>query len=278
MYGNEQKRVGAWRMMPCELIRQQERRNMSLPQGINLSALQSAALHLAPVSNQLLEQLPYMQKEEALAACELVDLSFGEILCESGQSYTHVYFPLTAFVSLVGGVSGHPPLDMDLIGSEGMLGSTLVMGVKIAPMQAIVQGPGTALRMSLGKMVGVMRANTALAGLMGRYLHVLVVQLAQTIACTRFHSVEARLVRWLLMTHDRAHADHFHLTHQFLADMLGVQRSAVTIAAGNLQEQGLISYSRGAITILDREGLQRASCECYEAGVAVYRRLLDEQG
>jgi CRP-like cAMP-binding protein len=170
-------------------------------------------------------------------------------------------------------VGGHPPLEMGLIGNEGMLGATLVLGVNAAPLHAVVQGSGTALRMTAPHLRLALRDGPALLRMLNRYLYVLMAQLSQTAACTHFHEVDARLARWLLMTHDRAHADHFHLTHQFLADMIGVQRSAVTIAAGMLQQQKLIHYTRGEITVLDRPGLEAVSCECYDAVIEDYSRL-----
>jgi CRP-like cAMP-binding protein len=141
-------------------------------------------------------------------------------------------------------------------------------------LRAVVQGPGHALRIPITHLQQAIRESDTLERTLNRYLYVLMGQLAQTAACTRFHEVDERLVRWLLMTHDRAHADHFHLTHQYLADMLGVQRSAVTIAAGALKRRKLIRYSRGEISIVSRSGLEAASCECYDAVQADYARLL----
>ncbi len=223
--------------------------------------------------NELLDRLPARQRANMLEFCESIEVKFGHVLCESGQTFTHVYFPLTTFISLVIGVDRHPPLELDLIGSEGMLGSTLLLGVRTAPLQAVVQGPGRVLRMRVKHFLAAMAGHEALRTLVGRYQFVKLKQVAQTVACTRFHEVSARLVRWLLMTHDRAHADHFYLTHQVLADMLGVQRSAVTIAAGALQQQGLIQYSRGEISITNRKGLEAQSCECYGLESADYQRL-----
>jgi CRP-like cAMP-binding protein len=137
----------------------------------------------------------------------------------------------------------------------------------------VVQGSGTALQMTTLQLRRELRDNLSLRLTLKRYLFVLIAQLSQSAACTRFHEVDARLARWLLMTHDRAHADQFHLTHQYLADMLGVQRSAVTIAAGSMQKRKLIRYVRGDIRILDRRGLEAASCECYDAVIEDYARL-----
>lgn len=225
------------------------------------------------LSNDLIARLPRAARERIVKLCVPVDLKPGDILCESERPYRYVYFPLSGFISLVAQVDGHPPLDMGLIGSEGLLGETLVLGVDCARLRGIVQGSGTALRMNARQMRRELRRSPALRRVFSRYLYVLLAQLSQTTACTRFHQIDARLARWLLMTHDRAHADHFHLTHKFLAQMLGVRRSAITIAAGKLQRRKLIRYVRGEIRVLDRKGLEATSCECYEAMIGDYRRL-----
>lgn len=227
----------------------------------------------AQVVNHLIEVLSPAAKARMMARLEPVDLEFGTVLCEAEQTIRHVYFPLSGFISLVATVGLHPPLEMGLIGNEGMLGVTLILGVPVAPLRGVVQGSGSALRMSVPDLKVELKASPSLVKTLQRYLYVLSAQLAQTAGCTRFHEIDARLSRWLLMTHDRAHADHFHLTHQFLADMLGVQRSAVTIAAGGLQQRGLIRYSRGEIKILDRVGLEARSCECYAAVVRAYKQI-----
>jgi CRP-like cAMP-binding protein len=228
----------------------------------------------SPVSNRLIGRLPRKERTQLLALCETTTLEFGAILCEEGQRVQHVYFPLTGFVSLLASVQGHPPLEMGLIGNEGMLGATLVLGVDVVPLRGIVQGPGTALRLTVMQFKRVIADCPCLLRTLNRYLYVLLAQLSQIAACSRFHLIEPRLVRWLLMTHDRAHADHFHLTHQWLADMLGVQRSAITLAAGALQARKLIQYSRGDIRILDRNRLEAASCACYGLVVDDYAQRL----
>ena len=180
---------------------------------------------------------------------------------------------MSGFISLVSTIGSHPPLEMGLIGNEGMLGATLVLDVAKAPLRGVVQGSGEALRLPVSEVRAELRRSASLTKSLKRYLYVLMAQLTQTAGCTRFHEIDVRLSRWLLMTHDRAHADHFHLTHQFLADMLGVRRSAVSIAAGSLQDRKLIRYTRGEITILDRAGLEATSCECYEAVISDYAQL-----
>jgi CRP-like cAMP-binding protein len=228
-----------------------------------------------PILNRLLEVLPRPVRDGLLEECETVSLALGTILCERDQPYRHVYFPLGGIVSDVATVGNHPPLEIALIGNEGMLGATLLLGITTARLQSIVQGAGTAWRMPAAKFRGALRARPALRDVVGKYLYVVLKQLSQSTACTRFHEAEARLARWLLMTHDRSHADRFHLTHQYLADMLGVRRSAVTIAAGALQRRKLIRYARGNIEVVDRKGLEAAACECYQVATGDYKRMFD---
>lgn len=227
----------------------------------------------AQVVNRLIEGLPSEARNRILKLCEPVNLTFGAVLCEANRPLRHVYFPVTGFISLVAMVKRHPPLEIGLIGNEGMLGATLALGVTGARLRGIVHGPGTALRMTAAQLRRELRSSVSLRRTLKRYLFVLLAQQSKAIACTRFHEIKSRLACWLLMTHDRAHADHFHLTHQYLADMLGVQRSAVTIAAGALQRNKVISYTRGEIFVLNRRGLESASCECYRAMIEDHQRL-----
>lgn len=227
-----------------------------------------------PVANSLVAGLPRSEQRRLLAACEPAELAFGVTLFRPGETLRDAIFPLTACVSLAASVGGHPPLDMVLVGSEGMLGLSLALGNgHDVPMLGIVKCPGSALRLPAAWLRQELPNHPGLMRAMHRQLFDLLTQLARTAACTSFHEVQARLARWLLMTHDRAHADHFHLTHELLADMLGVQRSAVTIAAGAMQKAGVISYSRGEIQILDRTGLESMSCECYRASLSPAPRL-----
>ena len=225
------------------------------------------------IINRLLADLPNADRLAIMRHVSKIDLELGAVLDEPEQTLRNVYFPLSGFISLVALVPRHAPLEMGMIGSEGMLGATLLLGVNNAPLQAVVQGAGSALCMSAAQMRRELAARPALRATLGRYLYVLTVQLTQSAACLRFHEVDQRLARWLLMIHDRAHAQFFHFTHQFLADMLGVQRSAVTIAAGALARKQFISYTRGTITVLSRTGLEAASCACYKTVETDYRRL-----
>jgi len=223
--------------------------------------------------NHLIGVLPRRDRKRVCDQAESVTLAFGDVLCEPDRPYEHVYFPLTGFVSLVTDIAGHQPLEVGLIGNEGMLGATLVLDIGESPLRGVVQGSGRALRLSTRQFQRELTDCAALAGAIRRYLYVLMSQLTQTTACTCFHEIEQRLARWLLMTHDRAQSDSFHLTHQLLADMLGVRRSAVTIAASTLQAAGLIHYTRGEITVVNRPGLEGAACECYRAVIDDYARL-----
>lgn len=228
----------------------------------------------SPSGNRLIDALSSRQRSRFLAQCETVPLLFGEGLADKGLQVQHAYFPLTGFVSLVINVDDHKPLELNIIGNEGMLGAEMVLGTRTAPYTSVVQGAGTALRLSAPMFARALDSSAALRSICNRYLYVLVEQLAQSIACNCFHEVSQRLSRWILMTHDRAGGNDLELTHAFLATMLGVRRSAVTIAAGHLQEQQLIRYSRGRIHVLSREGLEMSSCACYAASVKAYENSL----
>ena len=228
----------------------------------------------APVGNLLLAALPRKDRLRFLAGCETVELVFADILSEPGNRIRHVYFPTKGMISLVAPMDGFASLEVGLVGNEGMLGTALVLGVDDSLLHALVQGGGSALRMDAATFRRELAQCPALQRGLHRYVHVMMGQLAQTAACTRFHVVEARLARWLLMTQDRAHSDRFHLTQEFLAYMLGVRRVGVTKAASSLQKNNLISYSRGDIHVVDRVGLKAAACACYQADLTSYARML----
>lgn len=223
-------------------------------------------------TNQLIDRLPASTAQSLLAACHPVHLEFDQVIAEAAAPVDRVLFPTTAIISVTAQVDHHRPLEMGMIGHEGMLGATLALGVDRHPMQAIVQGSGSALDIPATRFQRMLEGSPVLKSVVDGYLFVLAEQLSQTAACNAFHEVAARLARWLLMMDDRAGGQPLVLTHLFLGDMLGVRRSAVTIAAGQMQDKQLIRYSRGHIQVLSRPGLESVACECYPATLAAYQR------
>lgn len=215
--------------------------------------------------NLLIQGLPAAERQWLLERCESVELPLGQVLWEPRQPLQHLYFPQTACIALRVTLNHHPPLEMGLLGNEGMLGATLALGLDTAPLRAVVQGAGSSLRVAPTQLHDAPGEHPTFQQALHQQVYRLLEQLSQTAACIHFHPIEPRLALWLLMIHDRAHADHFQMTHECLANMLGVRRSGVTVAAGALQQRRLIRYSRGQISILDRPGLEAACCECYAA-------------
>jgi CRP-like cAMP-binding protein len=216
-------------------------------------------------SNHLLALLPRADRQRVGDACDVSELPFGEPLCQPGEPIRHVYFPTDSYISLITPNGATGSLEVGMVGSEGLFGVTLLLGVNKSGLLGLVQGSGQALRMTATRFRQIADDSKPFRRTLSRYLYVLTAQLAQTAACSRFHLVDARMARWLLMTHDRAHKATFRLTHEFLAYMLGVRRAGITEAAGRLQAKGLIRYARGELTVLDRAGLEGASCPCYRA-------------
>lgn len=215
------------------------------------------------IENSLLAAIPTKTYLRLRAGLEPVTLAFGEILYEPGQAIRHVYFPGASLVSLLTLADGHLALEVGLIGRDGMAGIPLVLGHGLSPVRALVQGSGSAMRMASAFFLREFQFSLPLQRELYRYTYALMAQISQTAACNRFHVVEQRLARWLLMTHDRVKSDRFRMTQEFLGTMLGVRRVGVTRAAQDLQRRKLISYTRGDITVLDRAGLEGAACACY---------------
>jgi CRP-like cAMP-binding protein len=214
--------------------------------------------------NTLFGGLPRREREAFLSLCEPFEMEPGAVLCDVDTPYRHAYFPTSGLISLVSSLNGHDPLELALIGQEGMLGATLLLGIGTAPIQAVVHAPGTALRIPVAQLRRQLRESPMLHKILNRYLYMWLVELSLLGGCIRYHRIGQRLARALLLAHDRAPDDSFYLTHGHLADMLGVRRSGITIAAGALQSRKLIGYSRGSITVLDRAGLEAMSCDCYQ--------------
>ena len=231
--------------------------------------------NLPSVENQLMDRLPRKDRVRLLSRCEPVALVQGEVLYEPGKATRHVYFPIEGSISLLAVVDGKPALEVGMVGREGMLGAQLALGLVTAPLQALVQGQGSAWRIATPAFRRELSLSPALHRRINRYLYVLMAQMAGSAACLRFHQIGPRLARWLLMSHDRALSDSFPVTHEFLAYMLGVRRVGVTMAAGVLQRNGLIEYRHGELKVLDRSGLEAAACGCYAAARRVYAEMLD---
>jgi CRP-like cAMP-binding protein len=216
------------------------------------------------VENRLLAALPKREYQRLLPELKEVTLVFGDVLCEPGDLVRHVYFPNNSIISLLSAVAEHSTLEVGMVGNEGVAGISVFMGVPRATTRSLVQGGGLAMRMKSAALRRELGRQGSMNMLLRRYSHSLLTQISQSSACNRFHPVNARLARWLLMTRDRIGSDKFRLTQDFMSHMLGVRREGVNKAAGTLQRDKLISYTRGVITILDRDGLEAACCNCYQ--------------
>jgi CRP-like cAMP-binding protein len=229
------------------------------------------AKHLS-VPNHLLAALPRKDYRKLLPFLEPVKLTFAEVLYEPHARIRQVYFPNECFVSMLTSVDGDRVAEVGLVGAEGMVGVPVVLGAAVSPFRAVVQGGGTAMRMNVADFRREFGESAALRRELFLFTHLLMIQIAQTAACNRFHVVTQRMARWLLMTHDRVSLNEFRITQEFLALMLGVQRSRVNLAAGSLQERKLIGYRRGTVTILNQRGLEAAACGCYRTVKDIYTR------
>lgn len=231
-----------------------------------------ANLKQSSSGNRLLEALRAPGRRQLLLDCEQAELRRAESLCRSGERVKHVYFPTEGIISLITTLGDGSRLEVGSIGHEGMLGTSLILGTDTSAQDAVVQSAGGALRVDALTFQRHLRENAEFHRLLNCYVHVLMGQLAQTTACSHYHEVRARLARWLLMTRDQARSDHFHVTQEFLAHMLGVRRVGITNAANLLREERLIDYRRGAVVILDAPALERVSCACYRGGNDIYER------
>lgn len=205
-----------------------------------------------------------------LDACEPAELEVGQVLGTPGSRARYAYFPTDSYVALVAPIDDRASLEVSLVGNEGMIGTCMLLGVAAAPLRAVVQGAGPAWRIERSAFRRELEYSRVLHETLNRYVYVLIRQLAQTAACTRYHLLEPRLARWFLMTRDRANSNEFHATHAYLAVMLGVRRAGVTRAASSLQERKLIQYSRGNVQIVDRHALEAVACGCYLADKSSY--------
>lgn len=226
---------------------------------------------VAIAENRLIELLPHMERRRLLAIAERIELVQGHVLGERPRSARSVYFPTQGFISLVATLEGKPVMEVGMIGREGMWSPGLASCAP--PIRALVLGPGAAWRIGARVVHQVLAESGAMRRCMDRYIQALITQLVSSAACVGFHRIEPRLARWLLRSQDRANCDSFFATQELLSAMLGVRRVGVTAAAGELQRRGLIQYRRGNITVLDRAGLEAASCSCYATDRQSYSRL-----
>jgi CRP-like cAMP-binding protein len=224
--------------------------------------------------NHLLAALTGEAYERLVANLDPMTFELGEVVYESGGPMRYVYFPTTSHLSQLYTMIDGSTAEMGLVGNEGVVGIALFMGGETTPNRAMVQGAGGALRMKAKDMLDEFKRGGEFQHLLLRYTQALITQISQTAVCNRLHSVEQRLCRWLLMTHDRAESDQLDMTHEFISNMLGVRREGVTVAAHRLQEAGMIKYVRGHINILDRQQLLAHVCECYQVVKAEHKRLL----
>lgn len=224
--------------------------------------------------NRILDSLPHKELSRLKKALTEIDAATGDRIYEPNEPFGHVYFPETAIASVVNVLKDGTEIEIATIGYEGMVGLPVFLGTNQAPARAFWQIAGTAFRLDGAFLQNEKRRGGALGAVLGTYTQGFFAQIAQSVTCNRLHSLEQRCARWLLMTHDRVPSDDFPLKQEFLAKMLGVRRTGISEVAGGLQRKGLIKYSRGWMSISDRRGLERLSCECYQVVAREYRRLL----
>ena len=223
------------------------------------------------LSNKLVDSLPAASRKRLLAVAEPVTLEYKQLIATKGGALTHAWFPTTSFISLLM-PADKGCIEVAIVGREGLFGLGVAFGVRESEVEAIVQGAGSALRVPAPDLRRLLREDRALRERVDRYAYVMLTVLARNASCNRFHRVEQRMARWLLTSADRAQSAMFDITHAFLAEMLGVRRVGVTTAANRLQEQGLITYSRGTVAIRDRDGLKRTACSCYREDLEAYKK------
>ena len=228
-------------------------------------------------ANRLVAALPAESRALLLEHCELVDLLRQDLLTQAGQCAEHAYFPIDSFVAAILNLEDTGSVQVSLIGNEGMVNVSLVLGMRVASLTSMVQGAGRAFKIRYVDLQTLLNTDACLRDVLHRYMVWRMDQLAQNMACAGCHTVEQRLARWLLMARDRAQSNELVLTHEVLAFMLGVRRESVTQTASSLQKQGLISYSRGDLILLDAPRLEAVACRFYQADLAAYERALGTQ-
>jgi len=227
-------------------------------------------------SNHLLAALPTTEWERWQSQLQLIDLKLGQVLYESGGQMQHVYFPVDSIVSLLFVLENGSSAEIAVVGNEGIVGVSLFMGGETTPSRAVVQSAGKCIRLNAETLKNEFKNSLPVMHLLLRYTQALITQMTQTAVCNRHHSLDQQLCRWLLLSMDRLTGNHMVMTQELIANMLGVRREGVTAAAGSLQKAGLIRYTRGKIEVINREGLEARTCECYRVVKKEYDRLLPE--
>ena len=227
-----------------------------------------------PRQNQLLAALPDAEWDRWQQSLERVELAFGQVLCESGRTPAHVYFPTTAIVSLLCMTQDGASAEIAVVGNDGVVGVSLFMGGNATPSRSVVQSGGQAYRLRAQAVKNEIDRAGAVLGMLLRYVNTMIAQVAQTAACNRHHSIDQQLCRRLLLGLDRSASDELKMTQELAANLLGVRREGVNAAAHKLQRAGVIRYSRGHIAVLNRQRLEERTCECYSVAKKAYHRLL----
>lgn len=253
--------VGASERHPVQGVSEQTVKNIPMPQAQNL----------------LIQQLPPAARKRLQEQCEPFELVLSAEISKRGQPLSHAYFPHSGFISLVIDVDTYPALEVGMVGRESMLGSELVLGLAKTPWRALVQGAGHSWRIEAQTLRQECDASPVLRQVIQTSLLVRLHQQTLASACERFHEIGPRLARWLLMSQDRAQADTFYVTHEFMALMLGVRRVGITVAASEFQKSGMIEYHRGELTVRDRPALQAQACSCYAADLQLHAELTEGQ-
>jgi CRP-like cAMP-binding protein len=223
--------------------------------------------------NRILGGLEPEEYELVVPHLRKVSLESGRVLYMPDQKIEHIYFPISGLISLLATLEGGASVEAGVVGNEGVVGISAVLGVDLASSEALVQVAGESFQMKAAALWPIIRNGGPFHDILLRYTHTIFTQVAQTAACNRAHSLNERLARWLLLTHDRVGSDRFEMTHEFLARMLGTRRAGVSVAASALRDAGAIDYTRGSVTIVDRLGLENASCECYRVVKSEFDRV-----
>lgn len=252
-------------------------KHLLMPSAVNHDAtVLRRIFQMSIPNNRLLSALDSGSFRKLHSKLETVPLEFGKDIYQPGEISTFVYFPESGIISLLSSVETDSTLEVGIVGNEGMVGIGVFLGVEKANNHALVQGEGTAFRMRSADLQAAVENDNQLRRVINLYVHSLITQISQTAACNRYHDIESRLARWLLMTQDRMRSDEFRITQEFLSNMLGVRREAVSKAAAGLQSNRLISYSRGNLSILNRKDLEKTACRCYRVIKKDYDDFLKE--